>query len=80
MKVIKMVCRRQRSEDEHITGNEFWFAFETVAKAAGTSKGNVLTTLSEQHTNLSSAVRVAVLTYYVERAQMLEAIMRNANT
>jgi predicted DNA-binding ribbon-helix-helix protein len=60
--------------------NEFWFAFDTVARAAGTSKGNVLTTLSEQHTNLSLSVRVAVPAYYVERAQMLETILRNTNT
>jgi predicted DNA-binding ribbon-helix-helix protein len=60
--------------------NEFWIAFDTVARAAGTSKRNVLTTLSEKHTNLSSAVRVAVLTYYVEQAQMLEAITRDTNT
>ena len=49
--------------------DEFWSAFKMIASATGTSRRNILTELSKQHTNLSSAVRLAVLTYYVERAK-----------
>jgi len=49
--------------------NEFWSAFNMIASETGTSNRNILTELSKQHTNLSSAVRLTVLTYYVERAK-----------
>ena len=52
--------------------DEFWSAFNMMASTTGTSKRDTLTKLATQHTNLSSAVRLAGLTYYVERAKMLE--------
>ena len=54
--------------------DEFWTAFDLIATVTGTPKREMLTDLSKEHTNLSSAVRVAVLNYYVERAEMFEEI------
>jgi predicted DNA-binding ribbon-helix-helix protein len=54
--------------------DDFWLAFDIIARATDTSKWTILAALSKQHANLSSGVRVAVLSYYVERAKMLESI------
>src|SRR3954447_9483948 len=57
--------------------DDFWLAFDIIARATDTSKWTILAALSKQHANLSSGVRVAVLSYYIERAKMLEAITRS---
>lgn len=58
--------------------DEFWIAFDKIAKATVASKNNVLAKLSNEQSNLSFAVRLSVLRYYVDRAKMIETIAGTA--
>lgn len=51
---------------------EFWAALKTIANEDNQSIGSLIARIDrQQHENLSSAVRVFVLTYYQTRASHL---------